>query len=273
MTDEIARYNIERWQALAEADAVYTRPRLDLTPETARRWLDPEGRLGDVRGQRVLCLASGGGQQSAGYALLGADVTVFDLSAAQLERDRAAAAHYGVRVATVQGDMRDLSQLPAHAFDYVYHPYSLNFVPDVQAVFREVARVIRDGGRYFFSCANPFFFGLGARDWNGAGYALRHVYLDGARLTNEDEDWVYDRARHAPIQEPREFRHSLSKLVAALVASGFVLQHISDQDAIQPDANAAPGTWAHFVAIAPPWLAFWCAYRPAVFAASVPPKR
>ena len=268
MTDEIARYNIERWRALAAADAVYTRPRLDLTPETARRWLDPEGRLGDLRGRRVLCLASGGGQQSAGYALLGADVTVFDLSAAQLERDRAAAEHYGVRVATVQGDMRDLSALPARAFEHVYHPYSINFVPDARAVFREVARVIRVGGSYFFSCANPFFFGLSAQDWNGAGYNLRHVYEDGAQLTNADETWVYDRARHAPIQKPLEFRHSLSVLVAGLVANGFVLEHISDQDAIHPDAQAAPGTWAHFVAVAPPWLAFWSAYRPEVCAAA-----
>ena len=66
---------------------------------------------------------------------------------------------------------------------------------------------------------------------------------------------------HATIQKPLEFRHSLSTLVAGLVANGFVLEHISDQDSIHPDASAAPGTWAHFVAVAPTWLACWSAYR------------
>ena len=40
----------------------------------------------------VLCLAAGGGQQSVAFALLGANVTVFDLSETQLEHDRLAAA-------------------------------------------------------------------------------------------------------------------------------------------------------------------------------------
>ncbi|MET0647531.1 MAG: class I SAM-dependent methyltransferase [Pyrinomonadaceae bacterium] len=57
----------------------------------------------------MLCLAGGGGRESACFALLGAAVTVFDLSPEQLERDRLAAAHYGTHVETVRGDMRDLS--------------------------------------------------------------------------------------------------------------------------------------------------------------------
>ena len=266
MTDEIARYNIERWRALARADALFTRQRLNQTPESARQELDPDGWFSDVRGRRVLCLASGGGHQSVGFALLGAQVTVFDLSEEQLERDRAAAAHCRLTVETVRGDMRDLSSLPAAAFDYVFHPYSLNFVPDARVVFREVASRLRPGGHYFLSCANPFYFGLSERDWAGTGYALRHTYTDGAALTNADADWVYDRARHAPVQGPREYRHNLSTLVRGLVGCGFVIEDISDYTSIHPDPNAAPGTWAHFVSVAPPWLAFWSAYRPAASA-------
>ena len=37
----------------------------------------------------VLCLACGGGQQSVALALLNANVTVFDLSEGQLDRDGA----------------------------------------------------------------------------------------------------------------------------------------------------------------------------------------
>ncbi len=265
--DDIARYNIARWRALAGANALFTRPALRLDPDTAREKIDPEGRLGAIAGKDVLCLAGGGGQQSAAFALLGARVTVVDLSDAQLARDREAAAHYGIDIVTVQADMRDLSRLDAAAFDIVWQPYSLNFVPDARAVFGEVARVLRPGGRYHFNCANPFFSGLGQRDWNGEGYTLKRPYVDGAEIAYDDQDWVYDRDawRGEPVPGPREYRHTLSTLVNGLIGRGFVLLHLSDSRDLHPDPGAEPGTWAHFVAIAPPWLAFWAAYRPEVF--------
>src|ERR671927_1348491 len=131
--DEIAEYNIERWRRLVEARALYTRPLLDLDAASARERLDPRGRLGELDGRRVLCLAGGGGRESACFSLLGARVTVFDLSPEQLERDRLAASHYGTEVETLLGDMRDLSALHGSDFDLVWHPYSINFVPDPRA--------------------------------------------------------------------------------------------------------------------------------------------
>jgi len=262
--DEIARYNIARWGALADANSPLTRPDLDLDPSSARAFLDPEGLLGEISGTDVLCLASGGGRQSVAFALLGAHVTVADLSEAQLARDRAAAAHYGVSVEIVQADMRDLSLFPAQTFDIVYHPYALNFVPEVGTVFGEIARVLRPGGHYALQCANPFVIGMGTQDWNGAGYTLRHPYIDGAEITCADEPWVYDRTMldGAPIAAPREYRHSLGSLINGLTGHGFLLMHVSEFKDMYPDAHAAPGTWQHLTAYAPPWLVFWSMYRP-----------
>src|SRR5215211_9462383 len=104
--DEVATFNQARWRALAEADALYTRPLLNLDADAARARVDPYGWLGPPEGKRVLCLAGGGGQQSAAFSLLGARVTVADLSDAQLERDAQVAAHYGVEIEIVQADMR-----------------------------------------------------------------------------------------------------------------------------------------------------------------------
>jgi SAM-dependent methyltransferase len=262
--DEVARYNLARWQALADADALFTRPALGLDPASARAMVDPEGLLGTIDGRDVLCLAAGGGQQSIAFALLGARVTVVDLAEAQLARDREAAAHYGLALTTVQADMRDLAQLDTDSFDIVHQPYSLNFVPDAEAVFREVARVLRPGGHYYLHCANPFASGIGTRDWNGEGYTLRHPYVAGAATTYTDESWVYDRDRRAgaPIPGPREYRHTLSTLLNSLIAHGFVLQHLSETKDLHLDPHAEPGTWAHLVTIIPPWLAFWSIYRP-----------
>ena len=261
--DDVANYNMERWAALVEAEAVFTRPLLDLTPADARALVDPDDRFGDLAGKRVLCLAGGGGQQSAAFALLGADVTVFDLSTEQLRRDGEAAAYYALAITTLQGDMRDLSGLDAASFDVVYQPYSLNFVPDARVVFGEVARVLRNGGSYYFNCANPFISGVVASDWNGVGYPLKQPYVDGAPITYADEPWVFGGASPSqPINRPKEYRHTLSTLINGLIEHGFVIERMMEEHFGVPNIDAAPGTSEHLSAIAPPWLKFWASRKP-----------
>ena len=260
--DEIARYNQARWKELVKANALFTRPKLNLDAGSAREIIDFDGRLGDVSGKDVLCLACGGGQQSVAFAMLGARVTVFDLSEEQLERDAEAAKHYGFNIEIIQGDMRDLSCFEKASFDIVYHGYSLNFVPDADTVFRQVARVLRKRGIYHFSCANPFVTGIQQTDWNGEGYVLKKPYIDKAQISYEDQDWVYERDEYGSIAKPIEYRHSLMSVFNGLIENNFVIFHVSDNCDMYPDENAEPGSWDHLVAFAPPWLSIWAYYRP-----------
>ena len=256
--DEVARYNVERWENLVQANALFTRPKLELNAELAREWLDSDAMFGDLRGKKVLLLAGGGGQQSAAFALLGAQVTAFDLSEGQLARDRQVALHFNVTIATQQGDMRDLSVFADDTFDLVYQPYSLNFVPDARVVFAQVARVLRPSGIYYFMCANPFAAGLTEQAWNGEGYTLKQPYAQGAKIIYQDPDWVYERdATDKPIPGPQEFRQTLSTLLNGLIQEQFRLLRLEEIGAVEANIQAEPGTWDHFTAIIPPWLAFW----------------
>ena len=260
--DDIAKFNIGRWRQLADANAVFTRPALQLDAASARERIDPVGRLGVVRDRSVLVLAGGGGQQSIAFALLGARVTVIDLSDAQLDRDRAAAEHHGVDISMIQlieGDMRDLSALPAGAFDIVWQPYSLNFVPDATVVFDEVARVLRPGGVYHVQLATPYFVGLGMSAWNGEGYVLREPYVAGAEITTPDAPWAYDRT-NTNVAPGREFRHTLAAIVNGLADRRFVITHLEEGLGAEADRAAVPGSWEHFASVAPPWLAIWTRY-------------
>ena len=163
--DDVSEFLTRRWRALAEADALFTRPWDDLDPDTARGRLDPNGDLRELEGKDVLCLASGGGQQSVAFALLGARVTVLDISDEQLERDRVTARRHGVAVLLEQGDIRDLGRFGDGSFDLVWQGYSINFVPDPRPVIQGVARVLRAGGGHVFMLANPFAGGVGTRGW------------------------------------------------------------------------------------------------------------
>ena len=252
--DEIARYNRTRWRSLVEANAVFTRPALDLDPESARRRLDPSGQLGAVEGKRVLVLAGGGGQQSVAFALLGAQVTVLDLSDAQLSHDRAAAAQLGLEIQAVEGDMRDLAMFDAASFDVVSQPYSLNLVPDCRAVFREVARIVRAGGLYSVDVATPYVVGVGELDFDGDGYVVKLPYVQGALLEAPDPSWV---AGGRTVEPPREYRQTLETVINGLVEAGFRIAHLDEGLHTDPDPYAIPGSWDHFNAIVPPWLTFW----------------
>jgi SAM-dependent methyltransferase len=262
--DELARFNRARWEALAEADISFSRPALGLDEATAREMVDPQGVMGSVAGKDVLCLASGGGQQSAAFGLLGARVTVYDLSETQLSRDAEAAAHYGLRIDAIQGDMRDLARFAADSFDVVWQAHSINFVPDARGIFEGVARALRAGGQYRVACHNPFVMGIDERDWDGECYPLKRPYVDGVEVEYEDSRWtVWDRHGNTRMVEgPKEFRHTLGTMVNGLVGSGFLIQGLWEEES--EDRTAAPGTWDHFRLIAPASFTIWGALRPDV---------
>ena len=264
--DELAQYNRERWNALAQARVEYSRPFLQMDAVAARAWYNERmdfvvGNEPDPAGKDVLCLAGGGGQQTAAFGLLGARVTVLDLSDTQLERDREAAAHFGYTLAAVQGDMRNLAPFATNSFDIVWHPYSINFVNDPMPVFAEVARVIRPGGLYHLQFSNPFWT-MEESDWTEKGYPLRQPYVTGQKLQYSDDAWTFeDEAGNLQrVQGPHEFLHTMSHMLNGLIRHGFVLAGFHEGP--PGDATAAPGTWEHLLSVIPP---FWTAvsyYRP-----------
>lgn len=264
--DEVEEFLRARWRALGEAGALFTRPWTGLDVGSARNRVDPGGRLGDLAGKRVLCLAGGGGQQSVAFALLGARVTVVDLDEDQLSRDRAAAERRGLAVETAQADMRDLSALAGAAFDVVYQPYSINFVPDLRGVIKAVDGVLGAGGVYVLALANPFASGVGTRDWNGEGYVLRLPYVDGAPYAFEDETWVSDGDPAVP--PPREYRHTLSTVTDALREAGLFLFGLDEHGA---PPGAEPGTWEHLKSVLPPWFTLWSCRQPRGTRAEIAP--
>jgi ubiquinone/menaquinone biosynthesis C-methylase UbiE len=255
--DSIYRFNKDRWESLVKANALFSRPWLNETKDSALQRLDPLGRLGTLDNKDVLCLAGGGGQQGVAFALNGSRVSVFDISEGQLERDREAATHYGYPVSLFQGDMRDLSIFEPACFDIVHQPYSINFVPDCREVFAQVVRVLRLGGIYSFWAANPFAAGLGTHAWNGRAYEINWLYEQGVELEYRDEAWVFPTKSVAARPEgPREYRQLLSTLLNGLIDSGFTLLYMQEESGHASVTDLIPGEWDHFTAVIPPWLSF-----------------
>ena len=108
-----------------------------------------------LEGKRLLCLASGGGQQGPILAAAGAEVTVFDNSKVQLEKDAYVAQRDDLKIRTVHGNMQDLSAFEDESFDCIVHPWSNGYVDDVRPVWRECARVLKKKGLLLAGFGNP----------------------------------------------------------------------------------------------------------------------
>lgn len=109
----------------------------------------------NLKDKKILCLASGGGQQGPILAATGADVTVFDNSTKQLEKDNFIALRDNLKIKTVQGNMQDLSAFKDETFDCIVHPWSNGYIDNVLPVWKECARVLKKNGLLLSGFGNP----------------------------------------------------------------------------------------------------------------------
>lgn len=226
---DIRKYNSAAWDKAVERQSQWTIPVEPEAIAAARRgeWQIvltptrpvPRPWFGDLAGARVLCLASGGGQQGPILAAAGARVTVFDNSPQQLAQDRYVARREGLELATVEGDMRDLSALAAGAFDLIVHPVSNLFVPDVRPVWREASRVLRHGGALLAGFCNPILYLFDQELADEGVLQVRHKlpYSDLTSLSDEE------RAVYIADQQPLEFSHTLGDQIGGQIEAGFAI--------------------------------------------------
>jgi len=156
---DVSELNRDAWDAQVAKKNRWTIPVSPQEIEAARRgeWEIlltpmcpvPRSWFPELEGTRVLCLASGGGQQGPILAATGARVTVFDNSPRQLAQDRLVAERDGLELKTIEGDMADLGVFRDGVFDLIVHPVANCFVPDLQPVWSECSRVLRVGGERF----------------------------------------------------------------------------------------------------------------------------
>ncbi len=247
------RQNRAAWNRLAQTGSQFAKTATDEECRRPLATLDTRGWLpASVDGLNVLCLASGGGWQSILYASAGANVTVVDLSSSMLRLDEREAARRGLAVRTVETSMEDLSMLDEEAFDIVHQPVSTCYVSDLDAVYRQVARVTRDEGLYISQHKQPVSMQIGGRD-------PRDRYVIGVEYQHRGP---LPRTEDEAYREPgtTEFLHRWDELVGGLCRAGFVIEDLREPD--RADASAPPGHYGHRGRFVPPYVRMKARRRP-----------
>jgi ubiquinone/menaquinone biosynthesis C-methylase UbiE len=232
----VREHNRRAWNALVLKKQRFTTPAPDDDLRDPLGTVDRLGWLGgSVRGKRLLCLAAGGGRQSALYAAAGAEVTVVDLSPEMLALDRQVAAERGLNIRVVEASMDDLAGLANASFDVVIHPVSTCYVPDILAVYREVARVTAPGGIYVSQHKQPTSLQASIEP-SPRGYELTEPYYRSGPLPPVVGSQIRE-------EGTLEFLHRWEEIVGGMCRAGFAIEDLVEPMHAKP--NASPGTFAH----------------------------
>ena len=145
-------------------------------------------------------------------------MTVFDNSPRQLAQDRLVAEREKLDIRLVEGDMADLSVFEDANFDFIFHPVSNCFVPDVRRVWQEAYRVLVPGGSMIAGFNNPIAFCFDYDLEKQGIYRLKYKipYSDLSSISEEERLRRYK-------DEPVEFGHSLTDQIGGQLQSGFHL--------------------------------------------------
>lgn len=175
----------------------------------------PHSWFGELKGKKVLGLASGGGQQMPIFAALGAECTVLDYSEKQLDSERMVADREQYEIEIIRADMTKPLPFADATFDLIFHPVSNCYVKEVKPIFKECARVLKHGG--ILLC------GLD----NGVNY-----------LVDDDEIKIVNTMPFDPLQNAQQrkqledsdcgmqFSHTVEEQIGGQLEAGLMLTHI-----------------------------------------------
>ncbi|MBI3416144.1 MAG: class I SAM-dependent methyltransferase [Verrucomicrobia bacterium] len=242
----IYEHNRRAWDERARRGERHTRQVLAKDLKNPLPILDPENWLGgNLAGKRVLCLASGGGLQSALCAAAGAIVTVVDISPEMLTQDRQSAAEHGLKIKIIEASMDDLLALSEAGFDIVIQPVSTCYVPDIAAVYRQVARVLAPGGLYLSQHKQPVNLQADVAP-TSSGYVVREPYYRTGPLPAVAAGSLHREA------DTTEFLHRWEELIGGLCRAGFVVEDLVEPR--QAGVVVQPGSFEHRSLFMPPYV-------------------
>ena len=196
--------------------------------------------LGQLADKRVLELGCGGGQSLVAFARQGAHAIGLDFSPEQLAAAKRLSEREGVRVELHHGDLADLAFMRAESVDAVFSAYALKFVDDLNRVFRQVHRILKQGAPLVFSLPHPVY-DLVDPDDEVDPLLVRRSYFDRTVARSGDE-WPELPAHH----------HTMSDLFTGLSRANFRVDMFLEPEPRQDGPRSA--FWRDAARLLPPTL-------------------
>jgi ubiquinone/menaquinone biosynthesis C-methylase UbiE len=162
-----------------------------------------------------------------------------------LELDRKLADERKLAMRIVEGSMDNLAMFGESEFDIVIQPVSSCYVPDIGAVYREVARVIVPNGIYVSQHKQPISLQADAQP-SSQGYVISEPYYRTGPLPP-----LAIRSWHRE-SGTLEYLHRWEELLGGLCRNGFVIENVAEPRHADPKAES--GSFGHRSCYVPPYI-------------------
>lgn len=191
--------------------------------------------LGDIAGRDVLEVGCGAAQCARWLTDQGAHTVAFDLSARQLQHARRIDQQSGrPALRLVQAEATALPFADA-SFDVACSAFgAVPFVSDSALLMREVARVLRPGGRWVFSVPHPFRWALPDLP-DDEGLVVRHSYFDRRPYVEQDEDGEATYVEH---------HRTVGDRIRELTAAGLAVRDVVEPEYPEELGDRWGGGWS-----------------------------
>ena len=169
----------------------------------------------EMKGAKVLGLASGGGQQMPIFSALGAECTVLDYSEKQLQSEKEVAKRESYEINLVKADMTKPLPFEDEAFDLIFHPVSNCYIEDVVHVWKECYRILKKGGILLAGLDNGINF-----------------------IFDDEEEKLMNKLPFNPLKDKElyekslkndwgiQFSHTIEQQIGGQLQAGFILTDI-----------------------------------------------
>lgn len=194
-------------------------------------------RLGDIAGLRAVHLQCHIGTDTLSLARLGAQMSGLDFSPASLAQARRLAQRCSTAIDYVEAPVYAAAQaLPPASFDLVYTGIgALNWLPRIDDWARNVAALLKPGGRLFLREGHPVMFALDEERQDDL--VLRHSYFEHAEpMVWDDASSYVQTDRPLTATRTHEWNHGLGEIVSALLRHGLQISALEEHDSLPWEA-------------------------------------
>lgn len=175
----------------------------------------PHEWFGELKGKKILGLASGGGQQMPIFTALGASCTVLDYSQHQLDSEKQVSQREGFEIEIIRADMTKPLPFPDGCFDLIFHPVSNCYVAEVEPIWRECFRVLKPGGVLLAGLDN------GVNFWFDDNEERLTYTMPFNPLVNPDQKELLER-----LDCGVQFSHTIDEQIGGQLKAGFILTDV-----------------------------------------------
>lgn len=194
-------------------------------------------RLGDIQGLEALHLQCHIGTDTLSLARLGARLTGLDFSCASLEQARRLADACLQRIHFVEASVYDAAQaLGEQRYDLVYTSIgALNWLPRIDDWARNVAALLKPGGRLFLREAHPVLLSLDETCEDQLRIA--HPYFEHREpLVWDDQQTYVQTEATLTASVTHEWNHGLGEIISALLRHGMTLTALEEHECLPWEA-------------------------------------